>query len=489
MKWMGTEHDQNKQYSSQTESNASEGNGKQSNRRSATPNLPETLALCYLAMMLLRLPTSIGDIHRWAIREDIPYVRAIRHVPDVIKQKLPAEYDNALDTISSVEPDDIRRAIHRTIIFYRQYFDLSLPALNFPLLLFKHVRNLGLPGKRQPRNLEALLKFSVNILSAVDCTAKLLSIEFRFPDLDLGRQSPVHLPEISLLSLIVIAVKLLCPFEAPPQFVESLNDPATLTINWLEWAQAQKEHKERLSDENHLPRGSEMQVTERDVLHMSDEQIDEYLDWYEKTFIDEERARVKKGAMAKQLLDMFPTGAARETPQESYHIQEYSEQERESLAKLIRQVHSSLGARFVMTRDQQGNCDKSQAVGSCYRQYRHPTDLTAHARIFHQAVADAGAIRLETLVRAVRQMERRLLRWCEHQKREHGWQSLSEPNHVRHRSSLETTGGSDMSDEDSDHVWEAEREDAARTTMDDLSDPGSPADVRSASSSGDEMSS
>lgn len=35
----------------------------------------------------------------WAVREDIPYIRAIRLVPVVMKQKLKAEYMLALDTI------------------------------------------------------------------------------------------------------------------------------------------------------------------------------------------------------------------------------------------------------------------------------------------------------------------------------------------------------------------------------------------------------
>lgn len=35
---------------------------------------------------------------RLAVREDIPYVRAIRIVPAAMKHKLPAEYFEALDT-------------------------------------------------------------------------------------------------------------------------------------------------------------------------------------------------------------------------------------------------------------------------------------------------------------------------------------------------------------------------------------------------------
>lgn len=38
------------------------------------------------------------SIFSWAVREDIPFIRAVRFVPAVMKQKLPAEYLKALDT-------------------------------------------------------------------------------------------------------------------------------------------------------------------------------------------------------------------------------------------------------------------------------------------------------------------------------------------------------------------------------------------------------
>ena len=36
-------------------------------RATALPTLVETLALCYLGMVLLRLPVSLGDMHRYEI--------------------------------------------------------------------------------------------------------------------------------------------------------------------------------------------------------------------------------------------------------------------------------------------------------------------------------------------------------------------------------------------------------------------------------------
>ena len=37
-------------------------------------------------------------ISSWAVREDIPFIRAVRFIPIAMKQRLPAQYLRALDT-------------------------------------------------------------------------------------------------------------------------------------------------------------------------------------------------------------------------------------------------------------------------------------------------------------------------------------------------------------------------------------------------------
>lgn len=41
------------------------------------PKLIETLAICYLGMLLLRIPVSLGDIYRWASQDRLVYTRAV----------------------------------------------------------------------------------------------------------------------------------------------------------------------------------------------------------------------------------------------------------------------------------------------------------------------------------------------------------------------------------------------------------------------------
>jgi RNA polymerase I-specific transcription initiation factor RRN7 len=41
------------------------------------PKLIETLALCYLGTLLMRLPTSLGEIFKWASKEEMIFTRAV----------------------------------------------------------------------------------------------------------------------------------------------------------------------------------------------------------------------------------------------------------------------------------------------------------------------------------------------------------------------------------------------------------------------------
>lgn len=49
--------------------------------RDKLPKLIETLALCYLGTVLMRLPTSVGEIYQWAAREEMVFTRAVSDEP------------------------------------------------------------------------------------------------------------------------------------------------------------------------------------------------------------------------------------------------------------------------------------------------------------------------------------------------------------------------------------------------------------------------
>jgi RNA polymerase I-specific transcription initiation factor RRN7 len=64
-----------------TETDGTEGIsivGRRSVRdRTKLPRLVETLALCYLGIVLMRLPTSLGEMYKWAEKDDLIFIRAV----------------------------------------------------------------------------------------------------------------------------------------------------------------------------------------------------------------------------------------------------------------------------------------------------------------------------------------------------------------------------------------------------------------------------
>ena len=171
--------------------------------------------------------------------------------------------------------------------------------------------------------------------------------------------------------------------------------------------QAQKAHNTLNTDENHLQRGTEINVTEVDVMEMSGEQLDEYMDYYERTFIDLDRVEQK---LPKDLLDMYPTGRLDGSEPASYSYQEQFAKEQEAVRETLDAVIGSMSLRNVIPKESE---EAVRRIGSFYKRYRRAEDLDGDAKVFHEKVAETVGVKLETLVLAVGQMERLLIKWRE----------------------------------------------------------------------------
>jgi hypothetical protein len=80
--------------------------------------------------------------------------------------------------------------------------------------------------------------------------------------------------------------KLYYPFDDIKRYPTSLNDPPAQLIDWEEWCTLQRKFDNRGKEGGKLGRGNEFHVKESDVFQMSPEQLDEYMDWYEKSWLD-----------------------------------------------------------------------------------------------------------------------------------------------------------------------------------------------------------
>ena len=62
-----------------------------------------------------------------------------------MRSRLPSHFLMALE-IRALKRGAVQHAVLRLVEFYKVHYELIFPSLNAPLLIFKHVRDLGLPG-------------------------------------------------------------------------------------------------------------------------------------------------------------------------------------------------------------------------------------------------------------------------------------------------------------------------------------------------------
>lgn len=122
----------------------------------------------------------------------------------------------------------------------------------------------------------------MEIYPAVRRLATLLKLDFKFPMSDKRTYRVSAYPEIQLISLIVIATKLSHPFDDIERSPQSEDDPTTVKLDWERWREIMAE-----TPTKGLKRGTEIKVTDTDVMKMSGKQMDDYLNWYQRTWIDD----------------------------------------------------------------------------------------------------------------------------------------------------------------------------------------------------------
>ena len=355
---------------------------------------------------------------RWIKTEDVPYFRAIRHVPPEMKAHLPGEYERALDTETILRPDVLQTAAFRLCALYTTEFGISVPAINSSLLLFQYIKRLALPLEIYPavKNLNKIVEFTF--------TYSLMSGSR-------PRRNATSHPEAQLISLVVVATKLIFPFDCDvvKRHPRSLNEPAAQRIDWEKWVELRKqgtatagttggdvlagEGRSRLT----LEKGREAEITDKDVLKMSGAEMDQYMDWYQRTWTKPDDA---EDNVNKELLDVFPLNAL---PAEN-RGQDREHEIEEAQIRTVQEVHAAMKLNWPISEEaaRQLQLDSETPVaikrpGSHYLLYRKVEDLSGTARAFHEEAAEVACMSVERLVKAVLQTEAKIETWRKEKRR------------------------------------------------------------------------
>lgn len=262
----------------------------------------------------------------------------------------------------------------------------------------------------------------------------ILGFKFDFPPKDDSGKSrePLDQPEMQLAVLLVIATKLLFPFDDLKRYPSTHGEPSTQIMNWPEWLRAQRRFEYHPQTHGKMAKELAIQVTDKDVFHMEPQDLDQYMDWYESNWLDKPRA-------LNPVADMFPTGrtGTEMTP-------DTAASDAEEALKVLRQsVMEALKAAPV------SSAQKADLVrpGSWYQRYRWETQLPETARVFYKLNADLASVSMSTLIRTVANAEWRIAKWLEDQRR---------AEYMEQEMQWDTDGEED--DEDEDNINELDEQ-------------------------------
>lgn len=379
-----------------------------------TPKLIDTLALNYLALLLLRHPISLSTLYNHLQTEALPHLRAIRQLPAEIRDRLPPEYHRALDTVTIPQPEDLQVAIYRNAKLYRKQFGMVFPLLNWRPLLLEWVQKLALPLQ-----VYGIVK-TLNSL--------ILDFEFAYPPDVNARRSALGFPEAQLMSLLVVAVKLLFPFDAGnvKRYPRKAGDEGMVRVDWGLWVEGKEWFEAQVRDtrEEVLVPGTEMGIRDGDVLDMSGEEVDAYMDWYQRMWMS---GKVEEGSVGvqRELLGMFPVKDVGEDDAMARALR------REDRIEKLRQerlamVLGGLKARKVVTDEdldeleaqQPGIAAKILRPGMRYQVFNRVEDLEGPAKHFHEEAAATACLSLRGLLKAVAKTESKIEKWRREKRRE-----------------------------------------------------------------------
>ncbi|KAJ5920364.1 hypothetical protein N7516_011222 [Penicillium verrucosum] len=426
------------------------------------PRLIDSVALCYLAAFLMRLPVCVIDFHDMIMRQEIPYARVLATVPREMKDRLPPELTAILEVNTIPNPDRFHRGIMALALFYQRRFELDLPPLNSPMVLFRLIKRLALP---------------IEIYEATRILQDLLGFTFQYPrpsSYD-GRKTTLFLPDLQLIVLIVISTKLLFPIDDLKRYPTTAKEPAAQVMDWTLWARAQNNFDHDQPFGGKIGKKAAVQITDQDVLNMTSAQLDHYMDWYESSWLDTSKEPNRIAEMfpiSRAEQDIQPPSTAAPEPSStsvavdpapplaplapespSTSAPPPPNTTGDKLDLLLQTVMQTLRTRRVIPDDEETD---HRRPGEWYHRYRWESHLSGPARTFYELAAQLAAVPLKTLVRAVTVVEFRIAQQDEERQNREYFASLGAEGMDTDESDVDKMYGIADFEED---MYDAESED------------------------------
>lgn len=333
---------------------------------------------------------------------------------------------------------------------------MSIPPLNHKLLLFKWIAELSLPRKlplfsfTAPFPPFALNKRShpqVDTFTALDHLLTLLNLDFTFPLNTRVTPLSVH-PEIRLIALLIIIVKLFYPFDSRPRYPTTVTEPAAAVINWDVWNVTRSRYNGHPKAKGAKSHERYLDTTDEDVMRMSERDLDGFMDWFGRTYVGEHEEVGRDADFRRAVNGMFPAdvGVGGDQEEAEGSMDEETRDRVGRLAEVLGALDVRRPVRDCEQDESEGGKAKVLRPGAQYKQWRSEADVPERALPFVKAAADLVNLSVGALVTAVFQLERRLQVWdTEERKKDKGKQKrairadseTSEANYIASGSAME----------------------------------------------------
>ncbi|OLN95591.1 RNA polymerase I-specific transcription initiation factor rrn7 [Colletotrichum chlorophyti] len=364
------------------------------------PRLMDTLGLCFLGCMLLRMPTRIGDLARWARAGHIPYKQAVgiipsshvahllislqyRQLPKEMRDRLPSWYTIPLKSayLAAFDHGELHASALNLALSYHLNYSMVFPPLNDVLMTMQYVWELGLP---------------IETISIVRRIPPIANLAYEFP-LEKTRIKLIHQPEILLVATLVLATIHCYPFEDsehPPQDENAFQTPK---LDWAEW---QKIMAPALVHESMASTNDYTNLTATQITSMSPSELDDY--FTHLSLLTEAQSEDTLLARYFPVDEQPPKPTMSETPDD------------ETVERLrtiqVRAVSFADG-------DTQGIQEGRSMKRSKYYCYKSEKDLPPAGKDFFKLAARLSGLSVPMLVRAVNMLEGHIMLWQREQKK------------------------------------------------------------------------
>ncbi|KAF0642095.1 hypothetical protein FPSE5266_09178 [Fusarium pseudograminearum] len=339
------------------------------------PRMIDTLALCYLGCLLLRIPTAIGELCLWANAGRIPYKRSYYDLPQEMQDRLPSPYTRALKLPlrSSLKGIDLHNAVLDLALSYNYNYGMIFPAVNETPTLVHFVRQLSLP-------VEALVT-AKSILSV-------MRFSFQLP-IEQSRRFHIDYPEILLISVVLVAAKLCFPLGRHAPLLQVAGAEPNIRFDWTKW---QKSIHELLDPSQASGKDPIFEkITVDQVISMTAEELNEYFAHIAST-IDKKNDSVVTRFFPSESAPPPETLSAENTEKDNDHK--------------MRQI---LGRAIMIAGEEGSEQEDGTMLEPQYEAFRSVDDLSETAQALYKAASHISGLSLDEAVQAVYMLEQKIL--------------------------------------------------------------------------------